>query len=170
MTYEEIVKITGPAGASKLCSDDFINNLPEGEIVDALELDSMTRGAVIIGVEPIEYPDPSGLAIYLKLTTGDIIELNTTIDHVAFGDMYFNSLCIRKKHIQDAAENPYLVPCPLCGAAAKIMHGSTENTPVTWVECERCGQRTAQYKSTAGPDAVQYAACGWNHTEHTIYR
>ena len=39
------------------------------------ELDELTRGAVILGVDPVDYPLTDGIYIYMKLPAGDVIAL-----------------------------------------------------------------------------------------------
>lgn len=43
--------------------------------IDGKQLDEITRGAVVIGAEPIDWPLTDGIYLYLKLPDGETIAL-----------------------------------------------------------------------------------------------
>ena len=77
MDYETIARTAGTETARKLQDDDYFNDHIAGcgKDIDGEELDALTRGAVILGVDPVDYPLTDGLYIYLKRPAGDVIAL-----------------------------------------------------------------------------------------------
>lgn len=43
-----------------------------------------------------------------------------------------------------------LLPCPFCGGKATITTVPTAGTPLYYVECDKCGARTADWSVQAG--------------------
>lgn len=77
MDYQHIAAIAGPEAARKIEqeSDNFVY-----KDVDPETLDDLTRGAVILGTETIDYPLTDGMIIYLKRPAGDVIGVLFDID------------------------------------------------------------------------------------------
>lgn len=77
MDFVEIARRTSPDIAEKLQSESYFDEhiAGQGQDVDGERLDALTRGAVILGVEPIDHPLTDGLYIYLKRPAGDVIAL-----------------------------------------------------------------------------------------------
>lgn len=89
MDFVDIARRTSPDIADKLQSDRYFDEhiAGQGQDVDGERLDDLTRGAVILGVEPIDYPLTDGLYIYLKRPAGDVIALLIETDTAAeFGN------------------------------------------------------------------------------------
>lgn len=68
MNYSEVARIAGRKAARRLQSDRYYNNHIAGheKQVEAGRLDDLTRGAVVLGVEPVNDPLIDGIAIYLQ--------------------------------------------------------------------------------------------------------
>lgn len=77
MNYITIARMTDPETARKLQSESYFDNHIAGhrQAIDGEELDELTRGAVILGVDPVDYPLTDGIYIYMKLPAGDVIAL-----------------------------------------------------------------------------------------------
>lgn len=76
MDYNFIEQAAGKGVAEKLSSDSYCDHILErGHEIDALELDRVTRGAVILGVDPVDYPITDGLYIYVKQPGGSVVSL-----------------------------------------------------------------------------------------------
>lgn len=77
LDFKAIADMTSPEAAEKLQDDAYCNRQYENrqQNIDGLLLDDLTRGAVIIGVEPVDYPLTDGLYIYMKRPAGDVIAL-----------------------------------------------------------------------------------------------
>ena len=77
MDFVEIARRTSPETAQKLQSNDYFDTHIAGQEqeIDAERLDDLTRGAVILGVETIDYPLTDGLYIYMRRPAGDVIAL-----------------------------------------------------------------------------------------------
>ena len=73
MDFVHIARETSPETADKLRSNDYLST--GAADLDGEQLDDLTRGAVILGVETIDYPLTDGLYIYLKRPAGDVIAL-----------------------------------------------------------------------------------------------
>lgn len=59
-----------------------------------------------------------------------------------------------------------LSPCPKCGHRAMIEHGGAENNFTVYIQCERCGERTPEYKTKEDPvKALACAIYAWNGKE-----
>lgn len=77
MDYETIARTAGTETARKLQDDDYFNDHIAGcgKDIDGEELDALTRGAVILGIDPVDYPLTDGLYIYMKLPAGKVMAL-----------------------------------------------------------------------------------------------
>lgn len=77
MNFIEFAQIAGEEKTRKIKDDDYFNSYiaDNAQVVDPADLDGITRGAQIAGIEPIDYPFTDGLYIYLKQPTGAIIAL-----------------------------------------------------------------------------------------------
>lgn len=71
MNYKYIAETAGQKVAQRIEKDNEINY----KAVDAEALDDWARGALVLGVEPIDYPDTDGLLIYLKRPAGGVVGL-----------------------------------------------------------------------------------------------
>ena len=100
MDYAEIARRTSPETAQKIKSDivDSLFTAEHGQTVKGEQLDALTRGAVILGIEPIDSP-ADGLFIYLKRLAGDVMALliETDVDEQNGGS--YEVLRIRKGKI-----------------------------------------------------------------------
>ena len=72
MDYQFITIAAGPEAAHRIEheSDDFIY-----KAIDPEELDALARGAVVLGMETIDYPLIDGMIIYLKQPAGGVVGL-----------------------------------------------------------------------------------------------
>lgn len=77
MNYAEVEAMTSPETAGKLQDDNYVYDCfaGRGQAVDAAQLDETIRGAVILGVEPVDYPLTDGLYLYIKPPAGEVIAL-----------------------------------------------------------------------------------------------
>lgn len=77
MDFAEIGRRTNPETAQKLQSNDYFNAhiAMQKQEIDAERLDDLTRGAVILGVETIDYPLTDGLCIYVKRPAEGVIAI-----------------------------------------------------------------------------------------------
>ena len=77
MDYETIARIADPKTARNLQDDDYFNDHIAGcgKDIDGEKLDALIRGAVILGVDPVDYPLTDGLYIYMKLPAGEVMAL-----------------------------------------------------------------------------------------------
>lgn len=77
MDYRAIEKLAGKDIAQKLEDNDYYDNhiSVNGKTVSWYDLDDLTRGAVIIGVDLVDYPLVDGCYIYMKRPAGDVIAL-----------------------------------------------------------------------------------------------
>ena len=77
MNFAEIARRTSPEIAQKLQSNDYFDKHIAGQeqAIDGERLDDLTRGAVILGVETVDYPLTDGLYIYMRRPAGDVIAL-----------------------------------------------------------------------------------------------
>ena len=77
MNFAEIASAASPEIARKLQDDIFFNAhiAGRGQEVDAQRLDDLTRGAIVLGIETVDYPLTDGLNIYMRQPTGDVIAL-----------------------------------------------------------------------------------------------
>ena len=100
MDYAEIARRTSPETAHKIKSDivDSLFTAEHGRTVKGEQLDALTRGAVILGIEPIDSP-ADGIFIYLKRPAGDVMALliETDVDEQNGGS--YEVLRIRKGKI-----------------------------------------------------------------------
>lgn len=70
MNYQYIAETAGQELAHLIENSD-IDYSP----IDAEAVDDLARGAVVLGVETIDYPDTDGLIIYLKRPAGGVVGL-----------------------------------------------------------------------------------------------
>lgn len=76
MDYADIGRRTSPETARKIKSDIFDSLFAAGQqAVEGDQLDALTRGAVILGIEPVDAPLTDGLFVYLKRPAGDVMAL-----------------------------------------------------------------------------------------------
>lgn len=82
MDFVEIARRAGPETARRLQSNDYFDThiAGHGREVDGERLDELTRGAVILGVEAVDYPLTDGLYIYMRLPAGEVISLSIEAD------------------------------------------------------------------------------------------
>lgn len=86
MDYVSIAHTAGPETAQIMQDSDYIDTCinERARTVDAQQLDDLTRGALILGAEPVDYPLTDGLIIYLQKPAGGItallIETETAAD------------------------------------------------------------------------------------------
>lgn len=77
MDYQYILLQTDPETARRL--DAGIDD-SEYKRADPETLDDLTRGAVVLGMETIDYPLTDGMIIYLKRPAGDVIGVLFEVD------------------------------------------------------------------------------------------
>lgn len=77
MDFAEVERRASPGIAQRLQSNDYFNKRISGreQEIDGERLDDLTRGAVILGVETVNYPLTDGLYIYMRRPAGDVIAL-----------------------------------------------------------------------------------------------
>lgn len=77
MNYEKIEQLTGQDTAARLRDAEHIDRqLSQNALqIDPQALDELTRGGVILGVEPVDYPLTDGLEIYIKQPAGGVLAL-----------------------------------------------------------------------------------------------
>lgn len=77
MNYDAIRATAGPEVVKQLQDNDFYNReiLGKSQAVAPLQLDRITKGAVILGIELTDYPLPDGITLYLQAPGGEIIAL-----------------------------------------------------------------------------------------------
>lgn len=77
MNYEKIEQLTGQDTAARLRDAEHIDRqLSQNALqIDPQALDELTRGGVILGVEPVDYPLTDGLEIYIKQPAGGVMVL-----------------------------------------------------------------------------------------------
>jgi hypothetical protein len=76
MDYNFIEQAAGKDVTDKLHNDSYCDSILErSHEIDALDLDRITRGAIILGVEPVDYPITDGLYIYVKQPGGRVVSL-----------------------------------------------------------------------------------------------
>ena len=74
MDYKGIARIAGKETAQAI-ADNEESKRPQDTRVDGKELDSLMRGATVLGAEPLSYPDTDGVILYLKGTGEQLTEL-----------------------------------------------------------------------------------------------
>ena len=76
MDYCFIGNMAGPDIAEKIKSDHVFEDVAAaGQPIGANLLDALTRGGVILGIDPVNYPLTDGLYVYIKEPNGDILTL-----------------------------------------------------------------------------------------------
>ena len=102
MDYNFIEQAAGKNVAKKLSSDNYCDHILDRiHEIDALELDRVTRGSVILGVEPVDYPITDGLYIYVKQPGGRVMALYVEENENARGTRVAEPgvLCIKEAAI-----------------------------------------------------------------------
>ena len=77
MNHQYITEQAGPEIAGRI--DAGIND-SEYSRADPETLDELTRGAVVLGTETIDYPLTDGMILYLKRPAGDVISVLFEMD------------------------------------------------------------------------------------------
>ena len=84
MDYNFIVSVMGQNAAKKLKNDNFMDGIPDDlQNVEPEDLDSLTRGSIIAGIEPLYINNcMSGVYIYLKDKDGNnkVLSMETWTD------------------------------------------------------------------------------------------
>ena len=98
MDYQHITAAAGPETARRIEqeSDSFIYTE-----VDPETLDDQTRGAVVLGMETIDYPLTDGMIIYLKRPAGDVIGLLLETDADEIENGLYDLLTTKTTTIQE---------------------------------------------------------------------
>lgn len=78
MEKSKLPAVTPENVAEILCNDDRYNAviLDHLQEIDAAAVDDLTRGAVILGAEPIDYPLTDGITFYILRAAGDAVAIS----------------------------------------------------------------------------------------------
>ena len=78
MNYQHIEREAGAAAARIIEAGEPLDY----DQIDPEEVDELTRGALVLGAETIDAPDPDGIIIYMRLPSGKALALvvETTAD------------------------------------------------------------------------------------------
>ena len=180
MNYTEIAAAAGQEVADRIQDDDYINSFVLPRLVEqkATDIDDLTRGAVILGVEPIAYPLTDGLYIYLKQPAGNIILLTVDNDAAVTTSAGSSETLLLQTAVIKKGPLPNAKPCQKCGGAAIIKNRPQQNKKdrvwLYWAECEKCGARTRDFidknPPSAGTSGEYFSLMAWNsgyYTEQT---
>lgn len=97
MNYQHISEIAGPGVARTIDEDsDSINY----STIDAEALDELARGAHVLGIETIDYPNTDGLIFYLNRPAGGVVALLIETDADEMG--VYGQLLTKAAAVQEA--------------------------------------------------------------------
>lgn len=99
MDYQYILLQTGAETAERI---DAGIDYSEYKRADPEQLDKLTRGAVVLGMEPIDYPVTDGMILYLKRPAGDVIGVMFEVDGAEQAGGVFGLLSTKTADIQEA--------------------------------------------------------------------
>lgn len=98
MNFKFIAQLTDPATAEKLQSTEYFNRHISGQeqAADPGRLDDLTRGAVILGAEAVDYPLTDGIILYIKTPAGEVAALFIDVDITEQGGGIYEVLRISR--------------------------------------------------------------------------